>query len=154
GTAGKVFARVDDFVEIDYTALANAAPFRDVLVAISYLKGEGLAPIADAYIPPNTATPPFTPDVPGAPGATLAEQKENFLTFIKNLTDSLDNELDEMDVISYGVESVKARIANMEKSHAEEKNMLLGIISDVENINQEEVAVKLNSMLIQIQSSY
>ena len=154
GTAGDIFVRADVALEIEYTALANEKPFRDVLVAAAYIKNENLPPISDVYLPPNVPTPPFTPDVDGAPGADLQEMKDNFFEVINTLSDSLNDAIDEMDQIKFRIGSAQARISEIEVQHQEEQNFLLGIISDVEDVDQNEVAVQLNTVLTQLEASY
>ena len=74
GTAGRVFVRVDDTSEIDFTALANDRAFRDIIVAASAIMNGDLGPMIDTYEP---GTPyPGAPDAQGAPGNTVQEMKD------------------------------------------------------------------------------
>ncbi len=154
GTVGDIFARVDDTVEIKYTALANAEPFRDILVGIAYIKNGSLPPIADAYLAPNTATPPFSPDVLGAPGADLEEMKDNFYRVMNGMIAQMDTALNNIDLISYNLGTAQTRITEIKTDHNAQQHLLQNIISDVEDIDQNEVALKLSTILAQIEASF
>jgi len=154
GDVGDIFVRADDRVEVNYTTLATEDAFRDILVAAKYFSNENLPPIADAYIPPNTGTPPFTPDVNGAPGETLDEQKESFFEVLNVLATSVSKAIDDLDLISFKLANAEARITEISVDHQQEQNFLQGIISDVEDADQNEVALKLQTLLTQLESSY
>ncbi len=152
GTAGSVFSRVDENADIDYTALANDKGFRDVLVAVSFFKNPALGPIADVYTPPNA--PPNAPDIKGAPGDTLQEQKENFYAVFNQMTSMVNNALDEIDGVRFKLENARARIDEVSKKHQDTQNLLLNVISDTEDADINEVALKINILQIQMEASY
>lgn len=152
GNAGRVFVRVQESAEIDYTALANDQAFRDMLVAVSYFRNENLPPIADTYIPPNAY--PGVPDVQGAPGATMEEMKDNFYQVFNEIVGMVNHAIDAMDQVSFNLENSRARITEIKISHEEDKNILLSTISDVEDVDVNEAAVKLNALQVQLQSSF
>jgi flagellar hook-associated protein 3 FlgL len=149
GTARGVFVRIDDNSEIDYTALANDQSFRDIIVAISWFKSGNLGPIADQVDPDTLAVV-----TEGAPGDDVAEMKENFYAVFNNMTAMLNQALDNLEAVEFKIESARARITETKLDHQQQKNVLLGAISDVENINIDEVAVKLNALQIQMDASY
>lgn len=149
GSARGVYVRVDDNTEIDYTALANDPAFRDIIVAISWFKNDNIGPIAD-QLDPDT----FAVINSGAPGDTVEEMKANFYAVFNNMTAMLNNALDNLEAVEFKLESARARIDQAKLAHQQQKNVLLGAISDVENVNIDEVAVKLNTLQIQLDASY
>ena len=151
GNAGRVFIRIQQNAEIDYTTLANDQAFRDVFVALSYFKSEDLGPIADTYTPPNSF--PGVPDALGAPGTTLDEMKDNFFQVFNSLTASVNAAIDRADEISSNLETARARIRELRDSQNDQKNVLLNTVSDVENSDINELAVQIQSLQIQINAS-
>ena len=151
GNAGRVFVRVQQNAEIEYTALANDQAFRDVFVALSYFKNDDLGPIADTYVPPNSY--PGVPDSQGAPGATLDEMKNNFFAVFNVLTASMNAAIDRADEVAGSIETARARISELKDSQKEQKNVLLNTVADVENSDINELAVKIQSLQIQINAS-
>lgn len=149
GTARGVFVRIDDNSEIDYTALANDQAFRDIIVAISWFKSENLGPIAD-QVDPNT----LAVTTEGAPGDDVDEMKENFYAVFNQMTAMLNKALDNLEAVEFKVESARARIAETKLNHEQSKNVMLNAIADVEDVNMDEVAVKLNALQIQLDASY
>jgi len=154
GEAGDIFVRADERLEVNYTTLASEDAFRDILVAVSYFKTENLGPIVDAYIPPNTATPPFVPDVQGAPGETIDEQTDNFYAVVNSLATSVAKAVDDLDLISFELATAQARITEIGIRHEAEQNFLQGVIADIENADQNEVALQLNNLITQLETSF
>jgi flagellar hook-associated protein 3 FlgL len=152
GTAGKVFVRVSDTGEIDYTALANDPAFRDIMVGLSFMKNATLAPIADVFAEPYTQGD--TPIVNGAPGADTNEMKQNFYQAFNAVGEMVANALQNIDDVVAKLESAQARIAEISDSYKEQKNALLTTISDVENVDTNEVAVRLTTLQTQLEASY
>jgi hypothetical protein len=153
GNVQGVFVRVDGVSEIEYTALANEKPFRDVLVALSYFKNENLPPVADQVeIDPGTGLPVILTQ--GAPGADMDEMKENFYAVFNDLTKTVNRALDDIDQVRFRLENARARITELKQSHQEQKSLLLGTISNVEDVDINEVALKLNMLQIQLDASY
>ncbi|MGB4107547.1 MAG: flagellin [Alphaproteobacteria bacterium] len=152
GTVGKVFVRVDDVSEIDFTVLGNDKAFRDIIVAASAVMNGDLPPMIDAYEPPNTY--PGVPDHQGAPGNTVQEMKDNFFGLFNNLTAMVNNAIDDVDKLRFKLEGVRARIDDVKQSHVEQKNLLLNTIGDVEDVDINEVAVRIQQLQIQLDASY
>lgn len=149
---GKVTVRASENVEVDYTVKANADPFRDILVGLSFIMNEGLPPIADAYIPPNAY--PGTPDVEGAPGDTLDSMKDNFFTVFNSIQAMVEEAIKDIDPIRFRVESSRARIQELQIDHAETQAFLGEIISDVEDVDLTEIGAAVSALSIQIEASY
>ncbi len=152
GTVGKVFVRVDDVSEIDFTALGNDKAFRDIIVVASAIVNSDLPPMIDSYEPPNTY--PGVPDQQGAPGNTVQEMKDNFFELFNNLTGMVNNAIDDVDKLRFKLEGVRVRIDDVKKSHIEQKNLLLNTIGDVEDVDINEVAVRIQQLQIQLDASY
>ncbi len=152
GNVGDVFIRVDDTVEIDYTAQANEEPFRDILVAASFITNENLIPIADVYAEPYTAGDPTLAD--GAPGATLQEMKDNFFQVFNELSSSVSNAIDGLDTVRFRLENARARIDGIKISYERDQNILLNTIDEVENADINDVAIKINTLQVQLEASY
>ncbi len=152
GNVGDVFVRADENAEIRYTARANEDPFRDVLVGLAVIKNANLTPVVDAYTPPNA--PPAMPDANGAPGATSAEMQDNFYAFFNEINVMVDRAIDSVDQTRFRVETARARLDQFQKGHMESRNILLNTVSEAEDVDINEVAVRLNSLQIQIEASY
>jgi flagellar hook-associated protein 3 FlgL len=152
GTVGNVFVRVDDVSEIDFTVLGNEGAFRDIIVAASAIMNGNLPPMIDTYEPGTTY--PGVPDAQGAPGANLDEMKDNFFQLYNELTRMVNHALEDIDSLRFKLEGVRARIDDIKKSHTEQKNLLLSTISDVEDVDQNEVAVKIQQLQIQLDASF
>jgi len=149
GSVKNIYVRVDDNTEIDYTALANESAFRDIIVAAAYIKNENLPPIADELDPATLAVL-----TEGAPGTTLQEMKDNFYNVFNNMTTLVNNAIDRIDQARFKLESARARITEIKHSHEDAQNLLLGTIADVEDVDINEVAVKITSLQIQLEASF
>ncbi len=152
GNAGNVFVRTGDNSEIDYTTLANEQPFRDLMVAAAFIKNGDFMPMVDVYEPPNTY--PGVPDQKGAPGTTVTEQKENFYAVFRDMTAMVTNALKGIDSISYDLANAQAQIKQIKDDYGEQKNLLKTTISDIEDVDTNEVAVKLTTLQTQLQASF
>ncbi len=152
-TQGKIFTRVNERTEIDYTVLANDSSFRDILVIASYFKNGNLPPMADqVQIDATTGLPVILTE--GAPGATTQEMKDNFFDIFNELTGMINRAIDDIDQQRFKIESARARIDEIKISHQQQQNVLLSAISDIEDVDLNEVAVQLNSLEIQLDASY
>lgn len=152
GNVSGVYVRVSDSSEIEYTALANEQAFRDIMVALSYIKNPDLGPIANVYTPPNA--PPAPPDVQGAPGNTIQEMKENFFGVFNQVRTMVSKAIDDIDQVRFRLEGAKARISELKINYMDEKNALLNTVSDIENVDINLVAVQIKMLEIQLDASY
>jgi flagellar hook-associated protein 3 FlgL len=152
GNGGRVFIRVDQNAEVNYTTLANDQAFRDIMVGLSYIRNANLVPIADTYEPPNTY--PGVPDVQGAPGTNTEEMKENFFEVYNHVITMVTNAIERLDQLSYNLGNAQSRIEDVKLAHEQDKNVLQTTISDVENVDINEAAVKLTALETQINASY
>lgn len=159
GNVGDVFVRVDERTEIKYTALASEQAFRDIMVAASYLKSDNLGPIADVYAEPYTLGDPVLNDangnpLNGAPGADLGEMKGNFFAVINALLTTVEAALEDVDKVRFDLEAKKARLATVQDQNSFEKNSLLNLVSDIENVDINSVAVEITALQTSLEASY
>jgi len=152
GNAGDVSVRVSDSSEIGYTTLANEDPFRDIMVAVAYLKSDNLGPIADVYTPPNA--PPAPPDIDGAPGLTADEMKDNFYTVYNSLIGMVSDAINSIDQVRADLQTAQARIITIKEGLIQDQNVLQDTIGKVEDVDLNEVAVKVNTLQIQLEASF
>lgn len=152
GNAGEVYARVDETKQVEYTSFANNQGFRDILVATAFLKNENLPPLADVYAEPYTFGD--TPTQEGAPGETLDDQKENFYRVFNAMKQMVNNALKEVDLEIQRLESARVSIDQVRKDQTAEKTMLLNLISGAEDIDQNEIAVQINTLQVTLDASY
>lgn len=153
GNAGNVSVRVNGESEIDYTVVANADPFRDVLVAVAYFKNEALGPIADhVEIDEATGLPVILEN--GAPGETADESRENFFAVFNELATSVTRALDGIDQQRFRLEGTRARIIEIQRRQEIEQSVLQETVSDVEDVDINEVALQINTLQVQLDASF
>ena len=122
-----------------------------MIVALSVLKNDNLYPIVDVYEDGNY---PGTPDAQGAPGATATEQQDNFYELFNRLTQIVNESVDEIDQTRFRVENVRVQMNKTQQSHQAEKNLLQNTVSDIEDVDMNEVALKVSILQTQLEASY
>lgn len=152
GNVGDLTVRASDSLEVDYSVRANEDPFRDLLVGLAFLKNSALPPIADTYTPPNSY--PAAPDVEGAPGNDLEQMKSNFFEVLNSVSGMIESAIDGIDSINFRVETARARIDQVQQDHEQAQNLLADTISDVEDVNLDEVAVKISGLQVRLEATY
>ncbi|MFK7838993.1 MAG: flagellin [Bdellovibrionales bacterium] len=153
GTAGKVTIRVDETTELDSTILANDNGFRDVIVALSYIKSDGLGPIVDhVEIDPVTGLPNVITE--GSPGADLDEQTDNFYEIYNFISATVNKAIDNIDQQRFRLETVRAQIDQIKTNHEQEINILDSTIATIENVDINDVAVRINALQLQLEASF
>lgn len=146
--AGKVFVRADDTKDIDYTVLANDPAIRDLIVTIGMtanLTGSLDEITLDPSDPPTTVT---------APGTTIQEQSDNFYRVFNQLAAAINTAIDDLDNIEYRLSGTQAQLDGVGKDHLEDRNNLMSIISNVEDADTTEAALKLKILSTQLEASY
>lgn len=151
GTQGRVFVRVDERSEVDFTITANEDSLRNMMVALAVIKNENFTPIVDVYEDGNY---PGTPDVQGAPGTTAEEQQDNFYQLYSELTRIVSDSVDGIDSIRFRTETVRVQMNETKEAHQDQQQLLLTTISDIEDVDINEVAVQITSLQTQLQASY
>lgn len=160
GNVGSVFVRADNRTEINYTTLANGQGFRDIMVAISYLKSDNLGPVVDVYAEPYTPGDPVLNDpvtgrpLQGAPGATTEEMRQNFFEVINALIKTVHSALGDIDRTVNALEGKKARLNLIQQQNTFEKHSLNNLVSDIEGVDLNEVAVKITALQTSLEASY
>lgn len=153
GNTKKVTVRVDDNAEVDYTVRANEDPFRTVLIAISMMKNID-AVIDEVTVDIDDPNPPAAdaPVVP--PGANNKERNDNFYKVFNDIAAMLNKALDQLDSQSFNLSQSHAQITQIAENHKIDKNSMASIVDNVENVDINEVALKLNTLTIQLEASY
>jgi flagellar hook-associated protein 3 FlgL len=148
GTAKKVFVRVDEATELDYTVFANDDGLRDIVAAVDTLKN--LTKSIDVVsLDPNDPVGTVS-----APGADQKEQNDNFFQVFNDLAAKINGALDRVDQLEFDIGNVQSQIDQIKNEYKQEKVILQGTISNVEDADINEVAVKLNALSTQLQASY
>ncbi len=150
-TAGRIFVRADERSEFDHTILANEDSLRNIVVALSVLKNENLLPIVDVYEDGNY---PGAPDAQGAPGANATEQQDNFYQLFNRMTQIVNESIDEIDQVRFRVENIRVQMAETSKSHQDQKTLLQNTVSDIEDVDINEVGLKISILQTQLEASY
>lgn len=148
GTAKNVFVRVEENIELNYTTLANNDGFRDILSALGALDAL-CAGIDEVTLDPDDAVTTVT-----APGATQEEKNENFYKVFNDIAVKINAGLDYLENESHKLAQVSAQMSRLSDDYKTEKNTLAGIIANVEDADPNEVAVKINSLQLQLEASY
>ncbi len=151
GSAGDIFIRADDDSEFKYTTLANEESFRNVIVALAVIKNENLPPIVDVY---EDGVYPGVPDAKGAPGATAEEQQQNFYKLYSAISQMVSDSIDGIDQIRFRIETTRVQMNETKQTHIDQRELLLNTVSNVEDVDVNEVAVKLTTLQTQLEASY
>jgi len=150
GEVKDIFVRVDDTLEVKYTALANESGFRDVMAALSFFRNENTPPILDAY---ETSAYPAGPDVSGAPGDTNEEMQNNFYQVFGELSNMVTVALDDIDQTRFRLETARVQMNETNEKHRQEVALFNNIIADIEEADINEVAVQINSLQLNLNAS-
>ena len=150
-TAGEVFIRADENSEFKYTTKANESAFRDMMVVLAVMKNENLPPIIDVY---EDGAYPGVPDAKGAPGATAAEQQDSFYELYNAMAQRAATAVDELDQTRFNLETVRVQMTETKESHIAQRELLNNTVSNVENVDVNEVAVRITTLQTQLQASY
>lgn len=150
GTAKSVYVRVENNTEIDYTVFANSQGIRDIIAGVNMLAQVDQV-IDEVTLDPDDPPPPGTIT---APGATRQEQNDNFYKFFNDIAAMMNNALDSVDTELYSLSQSQAQLAKIKESHNIDRNILKNTVSEVEDADMNDVAIKLNMLQIQLEASY
>ncbi|MCB9990145.1 MAG: hypothetical protein H6867_02045 [Rhodospirillales bacterium] len=148
GSAKNVYVRVEDYTEINYTVFANHDGVRDILAGVNMLAQ------IDQVLDEVTLDPDDPATTITAPGATQQEQNDNFYKFFNDMAAMMNRALDAIDSELYSLSQSQAQLDKIKQSHKLDQNILQDTISEVEDADMNEVAVKLNALQIQLEASY
>lgn len=147
GSARSIFIRADVNVDVDYTVFANSEPFKNIINSLSLLENLELDKIAldDDDNPTTTET---------APGADRDEQKDNFYKLYGDIIRTINTSLDEIEKETERLQQKEVVLNGIAENHKSDKNTLEEALSDVEDVDITDVAVKINSLQIQLSAAY
>jgi flagellar hook-associated protein 3 FlgL len=146
--AGNVFVRADDTKDIDYTVLGNDPAIRDLIVSI------GMTANLTGALDEITLDPDDPPTTVTAPGATVGDQSDNFYRVFNQLAAAINTAIDDLDTIGYRLSGIQAQLDGIGKDHQEDRNNLMSVISNVEDADTTEAALKIKILSTQLEASY
>jgi flagellar hook-associated protein 3 FlgL len=150
GNTKSIFVRVDDTAEIDYTVLATEDGFRDVLVAMDFVRNTALLPVVDEVDPDN----PLNVVTSGAPGNDISEMQQNFFAVFGSINQMVTRALDDLDVQRFKLEQVRANLGQVREDHILVENTLIESISNIEDADMNEIALQTNFLQTRLEASY
>lgn len=150
-TAGDVYIRADQGTQVEYTTLANESGFRDILVGLSLFKSADLTPLHDVY---TTNTYPAAPNENGAPGTTVEDQRESFFELFSSVEKMINQGVNEVRSTQTRLSQARIQLDSLSKAHVEDKQLLESTVSEVEDIDINEVALRITTLQTNLQASY
>lgn len=149
-SAGHVFSRVDENTELDYTYLADSDPIKDIVTALNVLISLPPPEYAPGALNDPTATtfgadtPPFPPE----------EKQDNFFAVINDIANTLNSASNQLEQETYGLTLVQSQMQQIQEDYDVDKNTLLNIIGEVEDVDLTEAATQIQQLQIQLEASY
>jgi flagellar hook-associated protein 3 FlgL len=134
GSAKSVYVKADDQVNINTTVLANDPALQDIVRALAALKDIG--------------------DLNQAPGGSAQAQKDNFYAVFNNITTTLQSASTKLDTQGSNLAYAQAQLTTIRDDHVQEQATLQDTIDNVENVDLNEAAVKVQALGTQLQASY
>lgn len=132
--AKQVYVRADDALEVNYTVMANNQAFKDIISSVTALKNIS--------------------NLDSAPGATEQERQDNFFAVFNSIASKLTKAVDALDTERFTLSTSQVQLNNVKQNHTYEKNVLLNTISNIENVDMNEVALKVTALNTQLEASY
>lgn len=149
-TAGKVYTRVGDNTDIDYTVLGNSQGLKEIITALGVLKS--MPPVEHAPGALNdTSVDTLEEDEPPHPSE---EKQENFYEVMRSLKSMLSGAIENLSQEGFKLGQVQARLNIVKTNHTQEINTLKSIVSDVEDVDITETAAKITQLQTQLEASY
>lgn len=146
GTTRGVFVRADTNVDVDYTVYGNADPIKDimnVMTLVSQLDLDKL--ISEAGDAPSTKVPP---------GVTNDDKKENFYKLYEGLIKKAEAAFTEIEKMREELQRTHLRLNDISEIHKADKFTLENVVSDIEDVDTTDVAVRVNSLQLQLNAAY
>ncbi len=128
--AGRVTTRATDTLELDYTVKANNESFKKVLVSAEILSRLDF---------------PAETDAPG---------ELEFHRVLKAMSSKLTEGSKALEKDNVSIQAAMVSVDEVQKQHKFDANALKDLISDIEDTDTTEVAVKLQNIQLQLQASY
>lgn len=148
--AGRVFIRVDQNSEFDFTVLADTPAMKEILTVLKVFESLPPPQYAPGALNDPTATT-FAEDTPPFPPE---EKQDNFYQVINDLSNMMTHALDKLDDEAFRLSQVQAQITRVRTSHEEDINALRSIVSEVEDVDLTEAATKMNQLQITLEASF
>lgn len=146
GLTRGVFVRADVDTDVNYTIYGNDQAIKDVLNVLALTKAIDLDKVAtDPGDPPGTKT---------APGSTNQEQKDNFFELYEALIKKAEDAFGELDKQQQNMQRVELRLRDIGDGHKADKATLEDTLAQIEDADTTDVAVKINSLQVQLSAAY
>lgn len=148
GSVRQVTARLDTNKEIEYGGLANDSGIRDMIVAAGLL--QNMAAVMDSV----TTDPDGGAGQVTAPGADAQTQKDNFMRLYNDLTEMMTDGMLRVQDLHADVGQAQVETGQAKEQQKIEKNILLDRLGAVEDVDLNDISVKLDALTTQIEASY
>jgi flagellar hook-associated protein 3 FlgL len=147
GQARNVYVRADVNTDVDFTVFANSSGFKDILNSLALVDKIDVDKISlePGDNPLSTET---------APGTTPAEQRENFFKMYEDVIKTMRGGIKKLELENQKLQKVEVTLKNISDNHTEDKSTLQTALGRVEDVDITEVAVKINSLQIQLTAAY
>lgn len=142
-----VFVRADVSRDLEYTLLGNSAGFKDILNAMTLFENLDLDKVSlDEDDNPLV--------VKTAPGTDPADQRENFYAMFEDVIKTINGGLNKLELEEQRLQRVHLQLGTIEQDHIDDKNALETTLGQIEDIDPTEVAIRINSLQIQLTAAY
>lgn len=143
-----VSVRVDDSSEIDYTVLADNDAFRNILAVVSTVKNitATLDEVTLDEGDPNTLVT--------APGADAEEQSSNFQAVFNDLATLMTSALEDLNTVQFSLNQAQVQMEQVRENHLRDQNVQQTIISEIEDADINEVALKFTAVQSQLEATF
>ena len=142
-----MFVRADVNSDVDYTVFANDEGFKDILNALALIDKIDLDKISlDEGDDASALTT--------APGATREEQQENFFRVYEAMIVKINEGMGKVIRSEQKLNRVELELASIKESHKTDSFNLETAVSNIEDIDPTDIAVKINALQIQLTAAY
>lgn len=148
GNVQKVTTTLDTNRQIQYGALANDPAIRDIMVAAGML--ENMAQVMDSvHTEPDGGSGQVT-----TPGIDREAQNKNFYAIYDDMVRMLNSGIKQLENIEFDLAQTQIETKKAKDDHALAQNLLTDRLANIEDVDLNEIAVKLTALQIQIEASY
>lgn len=147
GSARHVYVRADVTVEVDTTLFANQDGFKKILNGLALLDQMDIDKISlgEDDNPATTQT---------APGADAEEQRDNFFELYEDIIKHIKDGVADLNREEQRLERANLTLDTVNKSHTTDKVALENLVSDVEDADTSDVAIRISVMQVQLSAAY
>lgn len=150
GTTGDVRVRVDENSDFDYTVLANAEGFKDILTGLGVLR---VLP-APANGPGALNDPLATRAADDTPPFPSAEKQENFFAVIQDVLKTLVGGIDKIEQQEYKLALVEQQTNLIKENQRLQINAYKTIISEVEDVDTTQAVAEIQQLQLTLETSF